>query len=251
MKTVNWTTRRNGAYLIAATAASAAAQALCLAFGYEAETRLPRAGIALLLPMLVLLCAAAGALYLTHGLEKSTQTPLQTLFVFEGTAGMTAGVAGSFLLLFGAALGFVWGEGRTNVVFAALTGLCTLYLVATLRRGQLEPMMTLPPAYLTPVLLLLHYRERSSDPVWAHFYVEVLALAALTGAYLMLSAFAFRQGKPRSYAAVALLSVPLCVCAAMQATSLAAALRLLGHAAVQVSLLTAFRPERAEPNKTE
>lgn len=246
MKTGNWENRRKGAYLIAATVASAAAQALCLAFGYEAETCLPRAGVALLLPMLVLLGAAAGALYLARGLKKETQVPVEALFVPESAASVTAGVAGSFLLLLGAALGFLSDEGRTTVVFAALTGLCTLYLTAALRRGQVEPMMTLPPAYLTPVLLLLHYRERSSDPVWAHFYIEVLALAALTGAYLLLSAFAFRQGKPRLYAAVALLCVPLCVCAAMQAASLASALRLLGHAAVQVSLLSAFRPERTE-----
>lgn len=243
--------RRGRRYLIFAVAVAAAAQALSLAFGFEDDTQLPRASVVLLLPMLALLADAAGALHLTRGCAKRTQAPFETLFAHEGTFGMTAGVLGSFLLLGGAALGFVRGESRVTVLFAALTGLCALYFTAALRRGAFEPMMTLPPTYLTPILLLLHYRERSGDPVWAHFYLEVLALAALTGAYLLFSGLAFRQGRPRRFVVVAALSVPLCVCAAMQAASLAAALRMLGHAAVQVSLLSAFRPERAEKNKTE
>lgn len=230
-------------YLLAVTAATGPAQLLSLAFGFEAETGLPRASVALLFPPLVLVAGAVGALYLTRGMEKRTDAPVEMVFPFCNTLSVVAGVLGSFLLLGSAVLGFVQGEGRTPVVFAALMGACALYLAAALRRGQAEPMMTLPAAYLMPVLLLLRYRELSYNSAWACFYLEVLALAALVVSYALLAGFAFRQGKPRLYAVVAMLSVPLCFFAALQSATSAAALCFLGHAAVQVGFLATFIPE--------
>ncbi len=237
--------RQKWLYLLVVSAAAAVAQTLSLAFGFEADTGLPRTGFFLLLPPLVLSAGAVGALYLTRGLKKRTDAPFEALFPLRGRVAALLGVLGSFLLLGSAALGFVQGEGRTPVLFAALMGLCALYLTAALRRSQAEPMMTLPAAYLMPVLLLLRYRECSYVSAWACFYLEVLALAALVGCCILLSGFAFRQGRPRLYAVVALLSVPLCLCAAMQAESLASALRFFGHAAVQLGFLAGFVPEQA------
>lgn len=238
--------RRKWLYLCLLTVGAAAAQVLSLALGFEADTGLPRAGALYLLPLAVLLAGAAGALVLTRGLARQDDAALETRFSFGGNGSVLACVLGAFLLLGSAALGLVQGEALVQPLFAALTALCALYLPAALRRGQAEPMMTLPPPYLTAVALLLHFRANSTDPVWAHFCFEVLALAAVLLSSLFLSAFAFRQGRPRLYVAAALMCVPLCVCAALQAGSLAAALRFLGHAAVQAGFLAAFTPGENE-----
>lgn len=236
--------RRKWLYLAAVSAIAVAAQLTSLTLGFEADTGLPRAGVALWLPALVLAAGVVGALHLTRHLDRCTDVPVETLFPFESTAAVASGVVGSFLLLGSAALGFIQGESRTPMQFAVLMGLGTLYLTVALRHDRVEPMMTLPMAYLMPVLLLLRYRECSYVSAWVCFYLEVLALAALVGCYMLFSGFAFRRGRPRLYAAVALISVPLCMCAALQADSLAHALRFLGHAAVQIGCLAGFRPER-------
>ena len=62
--------------------------------------------------------------------------------------------------------------------------------------------------------LITFYRGCAADPVLRHFYIETLALAALTALLLEFAAFAFRGGAPR-------LLVPLC---AMSAILCAAAL---------------------------
>lgn len=44
--------------------------------------------------------------------------------------------------------------------------------------------------------LILFYREHAADPILRHYYVETLALAALTVLLLEFAAFAFRGGAP-------------------------------------------------------
>lgn len=77
--------------------------------------------------------------------------------------------------------------------------------------GSLSSSLLLTPAVCSVVELVLAYRTSSVNPVLQSYYVDLLALAALTLAYYRLSAFAFRCGQLRRFTLYAVLSVVLCL----------------------------------------
>ena len=77
--------------------------------------------------------------------------------------------------------------------------------------GSLSSSLLLTPAVCSVVELVLAYRTSSVNPVLQSYYVDLLALAALTLAYYCLSAFAFRCGQLRRFTLYAVLSVVLCL----------------------------------------
>lgn len=230
--------RRDLAALALFAALALLTQAVYLRHGFEQDTALPLVGVAMFLPPLTLLTATLFFLLRARELPRVTNEPAEACFAFS-TGALTAGVAGVFLLLLGGALTVLGGE-TLSAVFAVLTAVCAFYTIFTLRAGgELESMMMLPPAFFSAVRLLLRYRELSYDPVRGHFYIELLAMAALAGCYLLLAAFAYRDGRPKLYAVTAALCVMLCAMTAAQGLGLAAALVYAGHGAVQLSFLAA------------
>ena len=90
-----------------------------------------------------------------------------------------------------------------------------IYAFFALRRGEPLPgVVLLTPVYALVLQLIFVYRATAVDPVLANFYPEILALAALTAAFLEFSAFAFRNGAPRIFVPLASMAVVLCVCTA-------------------------------------
>lgn len=166
--------------------------------------------------LLVLVLTGASFLITVRRLpaRETVSADFAGLFRFDSQLALTAGIAGAFLLLVGAALRVLFfGGGSVNVLlalFLALSGAAMLYVLVSLRRGG----SFLPPALLVPVCclvvqLILTYRENARDSMLVHFYVRILALAALCLAALYLAAFAYRCGSPRTFAAAAHTAVVL------------------------------------------
>lgn len=230
--------RKDWGALLFFTAAALAAQAVYQRYGFEEETALPLVGPAMFMPPLVLLTALLYALVRTRPLAKLSEQAAEDVFVFN-TPALLAGVAGVFALLLGGILTLLNGE-TLHALCSMLTAVCAFYVIFTLRSGaQAESMMFLPPVFFLAVRLLLRYREQSYDPVRGHYYIELLALMALTATYLMVASFAYRCGRPKAYAVTAWMCVVLCACAAAQGLGLGLGLLFFGHGAVQLSFLAA------------
>lgn len=136
------------------------------------------------------------------------------IFRFDRPLTLTLGIAGAFLLLAASALRVLFGgSGRIDMLlalFLAVSGAALLYVLVTLRRGG----TLVPPALLVPVCflvvqLIVTYRENARDSMLVHYYVRLLALAALCLAALYLAAFAYRCGSPRSFSLAARTAVVL------------------------------------------
>ena len=83
-------------------------------------------------------------------------------------------------------------------VFLAVGAACLLYATTALRRkAEFPGIALLVPVCAMVLALILFYRDHAADPVLRHYYVETLALAALTVLLLEFAAFAFRGGAPR------------------------------------------------------
>ena len=65
------------------------------------------------------------------------------------------------------------------------------------RKAEFPGVALLVPVCAMVLALILFYREHAADPILRHYYVETLALAALTVLLLEFAAFAFRGGAPR------------------------------------------------------
>ncbi len=141
-----------------------------------------------------------------HGLpaRETVTGDFGSIFRFDGQLTLTAAVLSAFLLLAAAALALVTG-GRSAVdlllaVFLACSGAALLYvLIAQRREGAFAPVALLLPTCYLVVQLIVTYRSNARDSVLLHFYVLLLAVAALCLASLYLAAFAFHSGSPRSF----------------------------------------------------
>ena len=157
-----------------------------------------------------------------------------TIFRFDGQLTLTAAVLGAFLLLAAAVLTLVMG-GRAAVdlllaVFLACSGAALLYvLIAQRREGSFAPVALLIPTCYLVVQLIVTYRTNARDSVLLHFYVLLLAVAALCLSSLYLAAFAFRSGSPRCFS--------LCAHAALILVSGGCVDAVLSH---RLGLLAAF-----------
>lgn len=124
-------------------------------------------------------------------------------------------VTGCFACIASAVVSLVFSQ-RTMAdlllpAFLAAGAGCMLIALFALRRGTaFSGLLLLVPVCALVLRLIFFYREHTADPVLRHFYVETLALAALTVLLLEFSAFAFRGGAPRLIMPVCAMSVVLC-----------------------------------------
>ena len=84
--------------------------------------------------------------------------------------------------------------------------------------------------------LILFYRDHAADPVLRHYYVETLALAALTVLLLEFAAFAFRGGAPRLLMPASTMSVIFCAAALAARPTLAEILFYAGGACIALGI---------------
>ncbi len=127
-------------------------------------------------------------------------------------------VAGSFALIASAVYSLVFSQRSAAElilpVFLAAGAVCLIWATAALRRGTEFPgVILLVPVCAMVLTLILFYREHAADPILRHYYVETLALAALTVLLLEFAAFAFRGGAPRILMPVSAMSIILCAAA--------------------------------------
>lgn len=194
----------------------------------------------------VLLATAVATLLAVRRLppQEEVTADFAGIFRFDGQLTLMLGIAGAFLLLIGAALRAVFGgSGRLDVllsVFLALAGAALLYVLISLRRGaSFVPTALLVPVCFLVVQLIVTYRENARDSMLVHFYVRLLALAALCLAALYLAAFAYRCGAPRSFSFAAHAAIVLTAAACVDLL-LARRLDLLAAALGALLLLVAF-----------
>ena len=144
---------------------------------------------------------------------------MDSYFAFSRTTlPMILVVLGCFTQMASAAASLVFSQ-RTAVslvlaAFLAVGAVCLLAALFALRRESAFPgVILLVPVCALVLALIFFYREHAADPVLRHFYVETLALAALTVLLLEFAAFAFRGGAPRLLIPACGMSVILCAAA--------------------------------------
>ena len=224
--------------LIPFSAAAAFLRILSLRTGFD-DALLPVGSFASLALPLVLIAAAAVFILLARAYpaQRDLSGSIGEYFDFAETLPVMLCVLGAFALIAGAALTVI-SPGRTLsvlllAVFQFAAGASVIYVLFTLRRSAPLPgVVLLTPVYALVLQLIFVYRATAVDPVLAHFYPEILALAALTAAFLEFSAFAFRNGAPRIFIPLAAMAVVLCVCTAAGAQELSSLLFYPGFALI-------------------
>ena len=122
-------------------------------------------------------------------------------------------------------------------VFLAVGAACLLYATTALRRkAEFPGVALLVPVCAMVLALILFYREHAADPILRHYYVETLALAALTVLLLEFAAFAFRGGAPRLLMPASTMSVILCAAALAARPTLAEILFYAGGACIALGI---------------
>ena len=224
--------------LVLFSAAAAFLRISSLRTGFD-DAGLPVGGFASLALPLVLIVAAAIFVLLAHPYpaQRDLSGGMDEYFDFAETFPVMLCVLGAFALFASAAASLLFSS-RTLLtillaVFRLAAGASVLYALFALRRGEpLSGVVLLTPVYALVLQLIFVYRATAVDPVLAHFYVEILALAALTAAFLELSAFAFRNGAPRIFVPLAAMAVILCVCTAAGTHELSSLLFYPGFALI-------------------
>ena len=232
MKRLNWL------LLILFSAAAAGLRILELRTGFD-EADLPVGGAASLTLPLVLIAAAAIFVLLarSYPAQRDLSGGMDEYFDFAETLSVMLCVLGAFALFASAAASFLFSS-RTLLtillaVFRFAAGASVIYALFALRRGDsISGVVLLTPVYALVLQLIFVYRATAVDPVLAHFYVEILALAALTAGFLEFSAFAFRNGAPRIFIPLAAMAVVLCVCTAAGTHELSSLLFYPGFALI-------------------
>ena len=192
-----------------------------LAHGFD-ESGLPAAMNAQTLALPVLLAAAAVVTVLLARrlpAQRELCAGMDLYFDFErSTLAVMLMVVGSFALVGSAVCALVFSQRTTLTMlmsaFVAAGAVCLLYATTALRRRASFPgVVLLVPVCALVLTLILFYRDHAADPILRHYYVETLALAALTVLLLEFAAFAFRNGAPRLLVPVCAMSVILCAAA--------------------------------------
>lgn len=235
----------NALLLILFSAAAAGLRLLEVRTGFD-DAGLSIGGTASLALPLVLLAAAAIFVLLarSYPAQRDLSGSTEEYFDFTETLPVMLCVLGAFALIASAAASLLFSS-RTllNVllaVFRFAAGASVVYALFVLRRGEsLSGVVLLTPVYALVLQLIFVYRATAVDPVLAHFYVEILALAALTAAFLEYSAFAFRNGAPRIFVPLASTAVVLCVCTAAGTHELSSLLFYPGFALILLGYSTA------------
>ena len=127
--------------------------------------------------------------------------------------------------------------GGFALIGSAVGAACLLYATTALRRkAEFPGVVLLVPVCAMVLALILFYREHAADPILRHYYVETLALAALTVLLLEFAAFAFRGGAPRLLMPASTMSVILCAAALAARPTLAEILFYAGGACIALGI---------------
>ena len=241
VKIVHWIT------LALFSAAAVLLRIRLLALGFDAAG-LPSAMNleTLALPALLVLAAVVTAL-LSRRLPARRElcAGMELYFSFDRSMlAVLLMVLGSFALIASAVCALVFAPRTTLAMlmsaFAAAGAVCLLYATTALRRRKdFSGVALLVPVCAMVLTLILFYREHAADPVLRHYYVETLALAALTVLLLEFAAFAFRGGAPRVLVPVSAMSVILCAAAIAARPALADLLFYAGGLCLALGIGTA------------
>ena len=238
MKKLHWL------LLLFFSAAAAFLRILNLRTGFDGAG-LPVGGTdSLALPLVLLIAAIVFALLgRSYPAQRDLSGDIEEYFDFAETLPVMLCVLGAFALFASAVAGFLFSAHSfltiLLAVFRVAAGVSVIYALFALRRGGALPgVVLLTPVYALVLQLIFIYRATAVDPVLAHFYPEILALAALTAGFLEFSAFAFRNGAARIFVPLTAMAVIFCFCTAAGTRELSSllfypgcALILLGYCA--------------------
>lgn len=194
--------------------------------GFEPGTGLPIPGSipGILLPVLLALSAVI-LFRMNSKLPKGpVEVPLSRLLNWNDKEGLFGILAGGCVMAFSGVLEIAnafgrtvtavsadgmeivtvsAGTGRSGVVMgllAVVAGICLLAGMAICRKTpDTEPQILLAAPVCLLARLILVYRLRSTDPVLADYYLEILGLMFLILATYRLSGFAVQAGRPRIF----------------------------------------------------
>ena len=224
--------------LILFSAAASFLRILDLRTGFD-DALLPVGGKASLALPLVLAAAAAVFVLLarSYPAQRDLGGSIGEYFDFTETLSVMLCVLGAFALFAGAVLSVITPLHTASAVLLSVlqlvAGVSVIYTLYVLRRGDTPAgAVLLTPVYALVLRLIFVYRATAADPVLAHFYIEILALAALTAAFLEFSAFSFRNGAPRLFVPLTAMAVILCFCTAAGAREPAPLLLYSGFALI-------------------
>ena len=195
--------------------------------GFEPDTGLPIPGNipAMALPVLLVLAAVAVYLLACRCLpQKAEEGSFGELFRLEDKGGLSAVLAGGCIMAASGVLELVGtvggsaaavsadgmevvavgaGTGGSGVaigVLSAAAGICLAAGAILCRKEHTQPLILLAVPVCLLTRLILVYRLRSTDPVLADYYLELLGLMFLILATYRLSGFAVQAGRPRIFA---------------------------------------------------
>lgn len=175
---------------------------------------LPLAAESLAMPALLVAAALVYAL-LARSLpaQRTLCAEMSSYFPF-GNVTLTAVVGACLLYLAELGLSLANGAALTALLpegLLAVGVVCLLAAVAALRKRKEFPgVILLVPVCALVLRLIFFYREHTADPFLRDYYVELLALAALTLFLLEFAAFAFRGGAPRLFVPLGYITFILC-----------------------------------------
>lgn len=209
MKIVNW-------LLLIPFAALAYAARMQLWASFDAEgLPLPLSLSSLAMPLLLAVAAVVFFL-LARKLPAKRElcAGMERYFSFN-IAALLCAVGGSFLylleLLFTLLGGVEMGELLSDALLA-VGAMCLIATFAALRKGKkFAGVLLLVPVCALLLRVILFFRAHTPDPFLRDYYVELLALAAVTAFLLEFAAFAFGSGAPRRFVPLGEISVLLCV----------------------------------------
>lgn len=179
---------------------------------FEPDTMLSRPHfISAVLPVYLLLCAVffavkSGKKKTALDFDAAFAVPGQQLlpgFTFSALLFVPAGACIAMDAMGGSTLLLVLGGG------AAAAGVCLFLALVGWRKGNHPGILLLVPVFFGLFWLFLTYQEYAAWPVMEVYFVQVLAIAALTYGFYQVSACAFSQGSSRALRFILPLAVVL------------------------------------------
>ena len=231
--------------LVLFSAAAALARLRLLAVGFDADgLPVPMDLNTMVLPAVLVVAAVIAVIMARrYPAQRELCGSMDLYFAFDrSTLAVLLMVLGSFALIGSAVCSLVFSLRTTLTmilsVFLAVGAACLLYATTALRRRKAEfsGVALLVPVCAMVLALILFYREHAADPILRHYYVETLALAALTVLLLEFAAFAFRGGAPRLLMPASTMSVILCAAALAARPTLAEILFYAGGACIALGI---------------
>ena len=224
--------------LVLFSAAAALARLRLLAVGFDADgLPVPMDLNTMVLPAVLVVAAVIAVIMARrYPAQRELCGSMDLYFAFDrSTLAVLLMVLGSFALIGSAVCSLVFSLRTT--LFLAVGAACLLYATTALRRkAEFPGVALLVPVCAMVLALILFYREHAADPILRHYYVETLALAALTVLLLEFAAFAFRGGAPRLLMPASTMSVILCAAALAARPTLAEILFYAGGACIALGI---------------